>query len=96
MIGPFLPPRVPQSDALSSGRIPSLNARRLELIARVASQPKVLFNGLASFGFGNDVLDTQTITRNALGRQAITTTIASRLFDAIAQATRHVGFAGQC
>jgi hypothetical protein len=59
----------------------------------MACQPKVLFNGLASFGFGNDMLDAQTKTRNALGCPAITTTIAGRPGHALAEAARHTGFA---
>ena len=96
MIGPFLPSRVPQPDALSRDGIPSLGARCLELVTRMASEPEVVFSGLASFRFGNDMLDAQTKTRDALGRTTITTPIASSPGHVLAQVARHMRLAGHC
>ncbi len=54
-IGRSLAARVPHPEALSGSRISSLVARALELIARLAGEAQVLFNGLAWLARGHEI-----------------------------------------
>jgi len=60
----------------------------------MTGKPKVLFNALTSFRFRDDMLDAQAEARDALGRPAVTTTMAGRPGHALAQPARNPGFAG--
>lgn len=78
---------------LSCDGIPAPDLRCFELIASVAGQPEVLFNGSASPGFGNDVFDGQPKARYALWSSAIATTMAGRSGHAFSQLARHASSA---
>jgi hypothetical protein len=82
---PFLPSRIEQSSAPPADRIISVNLRAFILIAGNASEPQVFFNGLAASGLGNDMIDGQLITDDALIGSAVATAMACHASHALTQ-----------